>query len=160
MARLFEVLRQHGTHSSPHAPKCQTGKAGGPGRYGSYGLGVTTQPSLSDLAGGFEYNSGGFDLATALGTSSFWVLALGGLAAYYILFGQESAKERNRRLRAAGQRYQRETKAIKSEYTRTRRRKGARAVGGINSKYSECDVGPSGKVWSRGAWRKPENADC
>ena len=99
----------------------------------------------------------GFDIGTALGTSGLWLLLGGGAFLYWMMFGQESARERSSRLSAAKKRYQSEVSSIKSGYTKTRKRKTSRA--GVMAKYKECDIGPSGKVWFKGAWRKPENVE-
>lgn len=103
---------------------------------------------------GLGQDSSGFDIGTALGTSGIWVLVGGGALIWWMLFGQESAKERRSQLTAARRRYESEVSGIKTQYTRTRRRKKAK---GIMSKYKEGDIGPSGRVWYKGAWRKPEN---
>lgn len=125
----------------------------GLGRAVSYGMGQTDGSADTTTVA-----SGGFDIGTALGTSGFWLLLGGGALLYYMMFGQASARERSSRLRAAKSRYRREVMDIKTGYTRTRKRKGATG-GGVMSKYKECDIGPSGKVWFKGAWRKPENVE-
>ncbi len=122
----------------------------------SYGMGqVDSNADLTEVA------NAGFDFGTALGTSGFWLLVGGGAFLYWMLFAQPSARERRTRISAARQRYQREVSGIKADYTRTRRKRISKATsGGINSRYSECDIGPSGKVWYKGAWRKPENVEA
>ncbi len=103
---------------------------------------------------GLGDDTSSFDFGTALGTSSVWLLVGGGLFLWWMLAGSETAKERSGQLRSARARYQREVSGIKGQYTRTRRRKSGK---GIMSKYKEGDIGPSGRVWFKGAWRKPEN---
>lgn len=126
--------------------------AGSNPRFLTYGMGqVDGSQDTTTVASGF-------DIGTALGTSGFWLMLGGGALLYYMMFGQSSARERSSRLSAARQRYQREVSGIKGEYTRTRKRKGSSKTG-IMGKYKECDIGPSGKVWFKGAWRKPENVE-
>lgn len=114
--------------------------------------------AYSQFHGLGQDESSGFDLGTFFATSTGWLMLLGGAFVVYYFFLSEGTQERKRQLRTAKREYEERVRGIKRTYKRGRGRI-VRPGGGIMKKYKECDIGPSGKVWFRGAWRKPENVE-